>query len=117
MRSDSRMLNLASFSYIAECLRSGIKIYLYEPGMMHAKTFLVDDEVASVGSTNFDFRSFEHNFEVNMFIYSREFNARMADVFINDLRHSQRVMTAKWAKRPYTRKACESIVRLLSPIL
>lgn len=117
LHSDSRMLNYASFSYIAECLRSGIKIYLYQQGMMHAKTLLVDDEMAAVGSTNFDFRSFEHNFEVNMFVYSRQFNQRMAEIFMSDLRHSKRVLISNWTKRPYTRKACESIVRLLSPIL
>ncbi|MGM9853393.1 MAG: cardiolipin synthase [Muribaculaceae bacterium] len=116
-RSDSRMLDYASFSYIAECLRSGIKIYLYEPGMMHAKTMIIDDEVSAVGSTNFDFRSFEHNFEGNMFVYSRQFNERMTSIFMGDLRHSRRLLPTQWARRSYVHKAAESIVRLLSPIL
>lgn len=115
--SDSRMLDYASFSYIAECLRSGIKIYLYEDGMMHAKTMIVDDEVAVVGSTNFDFRSFEHNFEVNMFIFSRQFNERMTSIFMSDLRHSRRLLQSQWARRSFFHKAAESVVRLLSPIL
>lgn len=115
--SDSRMLDYASFSYIAECLRSGIKIYLYEDGMMHAKTMIVDDEVAAVGSTNFDFRSFEHNFEVNMFIFSRQFNERMTSIFMSDLRHSRRLLQSQWARRSFFHKATESVVRLLSPIL
>lgn len=115
--SDSRMLDYASFSYIAECLRSGIKIYLYEAGMMHAKTMIVDDEVAAVGSTNFDFRSFEHNFEVNMFIFSRQFNERMTSIFMSDLRHSRRLLQSQWARRSFFHKAAESVVRLLSPIL
>ena len=115
--SDSRMLDNASFSYIAECLRSGIKIYLYEDGMMHAKTMIVDDEVAAVGSTNFDFRSFEHNFEVNMFIFSRQFNERMTSIFMSDLRHSRRLLQSQWARRSFFHKAAESVVRLLSPIL
>lgn len=115
--SDSHMLDYASFSYIAECLRSGIKIYLYEAGMMHAKTMIVDDEVAAVGSTNFDFRSFEHNFEVNMFIFSRQFNERMTSIFMSDLRHSRRLLQSQWARRSFFHKAAESVVRLLSPIL
>lgn len=115
--SDSRMLDYASFSYIAECLRSGIKIYLYEDGMMHAKTMIVDDEIAAVGSTNFDFRSFEHNFEVNMFIFSRQFNERMTSIFMSDLRHSRRLLQSQWARRSFFHKAAESVVRLLSPIL
>ena len=116
-RSDSMMLRFASFSYIKECLQSGIKIYLYEPGMLHAKSILIDDEIASVGSTNFDFRSFEHNFEANMFVYSKEFNTRLADIFLMDQRQCTRVMRATWNRRPYSEKVFESILRLLSPIL
>lgn len=117
MRSDSRMLTHASFSYISECLRSGIKIYLYEAGMLHAKNIVIDDDIASVGSTNFDFRSFEHNFEANLFIYSHEFNHRLAEIFFADLKHSKRVMTSQWHKRPRGMKIAESLIRLLSPIL
>ena len=68
MKSDSDMLRWASCSYIQECLRAGIKIYRYEKGMLHSKAIIVDDDFATVGSTNFDFRSFEHNFEANMLV-------------------------------------------------
>ena len=60
-RSDSTVLRFASFSYIAEMLRAGVKVYFYQPGILHSKTIIIDDELCSVGSTNFDFRSFEHN--------------------------------------------------------
>ncbi len=116
-RSDSNMLRYASFSYIDECLRSGIKIYLYEEGMLHAKNVIIDDEVATVGSTNFDFRSFEHNFEANIFVYSKEFNQRLVDIFLADMRHSTRLIAANWTKRPRAQKIYESVLRLLSPIL
>lgn len=116
-RSDSTVLTNASFSYIQGCLRAGIKVYLYEAGMLHAKTVLVDDEFVSVGSSNFDFRSFEHNFESNVFIYSRDVNERMAEIFFNDLRQCTRVSSARWRQRPKWQKAKESIVRLLSPVL
>ena len=116
-RSDSAMLRYASFSFITECLRAGIKIYLFEPGMLHAKNIVIDDELSSVGSTNFDFRSFEHNFEANMFLYSKEFNRRLADIFLADQRRSRRVLPAVWYRRPRAHKAAESILRLLSPIL
>jgi cardiolipin synthase len=115
--NDSRMLRHASFSYIDECLQSGIKIYLYEDGMLHAKNLIIDDEVTSVGSTNFDFRSFEHNFEANLFVYSKEFNQRMVEIFLSDMRHATRVLASNWSKRPRTAKVCESVLRLLSPIL
>ncbi len=116
-RSDSAMLRHASFSYITECLRAGIKIYLYEPGMLHSKNIIIDDELASVGSTNFDFRSFEYNFEANLFLYSKEFNSRMTEIFKADQRRSLRVIPSVWARRPRSTKAAESIIRLLAPIL
>nr|MDE7386502.1 cardiolipin synthase [Muribaculaceae bacterium] len=116
-RSDSDMLRWASFSYIKECLQSGIKIYLYEPGMLHAKSMLIDDEIATVGSTNFDFRSIEHNFESNMFIYSTEFNARLRESFLSDQEQSHRITSNEWRHRPLTQKALESFMRLFAPIL
>ena len=61
-KPDSTMSRLATGSYIKRCLQSGMKIYFYEPGMMHAKVVIVDDEFVTTGSTNFDFRSFEHDF-------------------------------------------------------
>lgn len=117
VQSDSVMLNEASRSYISECLRAGIKFYLYTAGMMHAKTLIIDDEYVSVGSTNFDFRSFEHNFEANIQIYSHEINVRMAEIFRTDLSSCVRIIPADWRRRPLHKKAIQSILRLLSPIL
>lgn len=116
-KSDSAILTYASRSYIRECLLAGIKIYLYEGGMLHAKTVLVDDEFVSVGSTNFDFRSFEHNFESNVFIYSPEINMQMRQIFLDDLAQSVRISPSEWNKRPKWQKTKESIFRLLSPVL
>ncbi|MDE6282459.1 MAG: cardiolipin synthase [Muribaculaceae bacterium] len=116
-RSDSDMLRWASFSYIQECLRAGIKVYLYDKGMLHSKAIMVDDEFATVGSTNFDFRSFEHNFEANLLIYSKEFNATLRKHFLEDQRNCVRVNPATWRKRPYLEKALESVMRLFAPIL
>lgn len=116
-RSDSDMLRWASNSYVSECLKSGIKVYFYEKGMLHSKVIIVDDEFATVGSANFDFRSFEHNFEANMLVYSREFNARMKELFLRDQRDCRRVNPSKWHHRPLPEKALESFMRLFAPIL
>ena len=115
--SDSVILTYASRSYIEECLRAGIKIYLYEGGMLHSKYLIVDDEIATVGSTNFDFRSFEHNFEANVVIYSKEFNTTLSKSFFEDEEGCKRIKASKWRRRPLTHKARESLTRLLSPIL
>lgn len=115
--TDSRLLSYATGSYIESCLKANIKIYMYKAGMLHAKTLIVDDDIVSVGSSNFDFRSFDYNFEANLFVYSREFNTRMADVFMDDLEQCTRVRPAQWRHRPPTTKALESVTRLLSPVL
>ena len=114
---DSVMLKYATGSYIKECLQSGIKIYMYDTAMLHAKVVIVDDEFVTTGSTNFDFRSFEHNFEFNALIYSKEFNQKMKDNFEADIEQSTRLSIGQWKKRPLVQKAIESVVRLMSPIL
>ena len=116
-RSDSDMLRWASFSYVQECLRAGIKIYLYDKGMLHSKAVIVDDDFSTVGSTNFDFRSFEHNFEANLLIYSRDVNARLRARFLEDQKECIRVVPSVWRERPYIEKALESVMRLFAPIL
>lgn len=115
--SDSRMLKYASYSYISTCLKAGIKVYLYEPGMLHAKMMIIDDEFVTAGSTNFDFRSFENNFECNLLIYDKNLNAAMRDIFFSDLKDCSKVHPHQWHKRPWSQKTAESILRLLSPIL
>lgn len=117
LHSDSLTLNHASASYIAECLRSGIKIYFYIPGMLHAKTMVVDDEFVTIGSTNFDFRSFDYNFESNLFFYSKELNKKVAEQFHKDMEYCERVSPHSWRKRPFMKKVAESVLRLLAPIL
>lgn len=116
-KGDSAMLRYASYSYIAECMRAGIKIYLYELGMMHSKSMVIDDEFATSGSTNFDFRSFEQNFESNLLMYDKDINARMKNIFFEDLSHSTKLTISKWRRRPLPQRLLESVLRLLSPVL
>lgn len=116
-RSDSRLLDFASFSYVSQCIEAGIKIYLYRGRMMHSKVMIVDHDIVSAGSTNFDFRSFEHNFEVNMFVYDAGFNARMRAIFFSDLSYCIKLTRARWSRRPRLQRITESVVRLMSPIL
>lgn len=115
--TDSILLGYGSRSYIDDCLNAGIKIYFYLPGMLHAKTMMVDDDFVSTGSVNFDFRSFENNFEGNLMIYSSDFNRRMRDIFFCDLEFCRKITKSAWRHRPRYRKMLESLVRLFSPIL
>ena len=116
-QSDSAILRHASYSYVTECLKAGIKVYLYTAGMLHSKVLIIDDELSSVGSTNFDFRSFEHNYEANAFIYSTATNAQLKEIFYADIQHSMQCDISQWLARPTAQRMCDSVVRLFSPIL
>lgn len=116
-KSDSKMLGYASFSYVTQCLKAGIKVYLYRPGMLHAKMMIVDDSFVTTGSVNFDFRSFENNFESNLLIYDRTLNREMKDIFFADLEHCDKMTLSAWRRRPRLMRTIESVVRLLAPIL
>ncbi|MDE5918521.1 MAG: cardiolipin synthase, partial [Duncaniella sp.] len=102
---------------VEECLLAGIKIMLYNGGMLHAKTLLVDDDFATIGSVNFDFRSFEHNFEENIVMYSKDVNSFLANRFAEDSELCTRPRITEWAKRPRPMKIKQALARLLSPIL
>ncbi|MDE5672506.1 MAG: cardiolipin synthase, partial [Duncaniella sp.] len=117
MRSDSRVLTYASHSYVEECLLAGVKVYLYDAGMLHAKVLIVDDDFSTLGSTNFDFRSLEHNFEENLVMYSPETNRILTKNFEEDSKECVRLKLAEWNRRDRKRKFQESLCRLLSPIL
>ena len=114
---DSALMRHASFSYITPCLNAGMKVFLYEGGMLHTKALIIDYDMVSVGSTNFDFRSFEHNFEANIIVYSQEFNARITEEFREACQSATRVVSSEWHRRPLISRAIQSVVRLLSPIL
>ncbi len=116
-RSDSRVVDLASHSYLDDMMKAGAKILFYTPGFLHAKLLIVDDLLTVIGSANMDFRSFEHNFEVNAFVYDRDFNIRMAEIFEQDAVHSHALTPAEWFNRPRTRRWAESLMRVFSPLL
>lgn len=116
-KPDSALLRYASFSYVKQCLRSGINVYLYEPGMLHAKAMIIDDEFVTAGSTNFDFRSFENNFECNLLIYDKKVNEKMRAIFFEDLNNCTKLNYTEWKHRKLSQKVLESILRLVSPIL
>jgi cardiolipin synthase len=115
--SDARVTNIASRSYLREVMDAGVKVYFYDNGFIHSKTIVADDAVSTIGSTNMDFRSFEMQFEINTFIYDREFAVRMRKIYEADLKNSQRVKLSQWKKRERWQKFKESIARLFSPIL
>lgn len=116
-KSDSWAAQYATDSYVAECLRSGIRIYRYQKGFVHAKTILIDDVFSTIGTANLDYRSFSINFEINALIYNKKINSQMAEVFQTDLKECEEVDLERWEERKISRKFQESISRLLAPLL
>lgn len=117
LRADNRITHWASCSYLMDVLRAGVKVYLYRPGFLHSKLIVSDDMLYTVGSTNLDFRSFEHNFEVNAFVYDATTAITLREIFLSDQQESVQVQLKNWQQRPWWRKAVESVVRLMAPLL
>lgn len=116
-RSDSKVVDLAVHSYLDDMVRAGVKVLFYTAGFLHAKTVLIDDELTIIGSANLDFRSFEHNFELNGFLYDRDFTARMHRLYDEDAVRCHCLTAAEWFRRPRLRRMAESVMRLFSPLL
>lgn len=114
---DHYIVNIASYSYFEEIMKAGGKVYLYQNGFIHSKVFLVDDELASIGSSNMDLRSFMLNFEVNAFIYDKEYVNMVADQFYRDQEDSIQLLEENYRTRNVWVRLAESISRLFSPLL
>lgn len=114
---DHMFVYWATYSYVGMLLDSGAKIYIYDNGFLHAKTMVVDGEVSSIGSANFDIRSFRLNFECNAFIYDEKFSENAKNVFLNDILMSHELTPALYHGRPLWIRFKESISRLLSGLL
>ncbi len=114
---DSVMPKWSTYSYIDELLEAGVKIYFYSKGFVHAKLIMVDGELSSIGTANFDFRSLETNFEVNAVIYDTEVTQQLELQFKEDLANSKHVTEPLWRRRPYHYKIKEAFARLLGPLL
>lgn len=116
-RADAWLIHKGSLSYLEELMKAGVKIYLYKKGFLHSKLIVCDDELSTIGSTNMDFRSFEHNFEANAFFYHRETALALKEIFLTDQRDCMLLSKNLWDKRSWKSKVTESVVRLLSPLL
>lgn len=115
---DSKFMEWASTSFVVDIARAGVKVYLYEPGFNHSKLLVSDDTLCTCGSSNIDFRSFENNFEANIFIYDTNVALRMKRIFLDDQTHS--VSFEKEYKRlpyPFANRLRDSLLRLLAPLL
>lgn len=117
-RTDSRLLDQASKSYVREILQAGAKIYFYDDGFNHSKFLVCDDSISTVGSSNIDFRSLEHNFESNIFFYDEGMALRMKKIYLEDEAHCVLVDEAgQLEKHGFFQLLWESILRMFSPLM
>ena len=107
---DSETVRLASKAHWGELLKAGVEIHEYQPTMMHNKLLIVDDEMVSVGSTNFDIRSFQLNDEASLNVYDHGFAARMTEIFEQDLAQTRRYTYQAWLDRPEREKFAEQVI-------
>jgi cardiolipin synthase len=114
---DVDLVRRSSRSKWGKLLQAGIEIYEYEPTMYHCKVMIVDDLMVSVGSTNFDDRSFRLNDEANLNVYSAPFAKAQVAIFNDDIRRSRRITYAEWKERPLREKVHEHLAGLLGPLL
>jgi cardiolipin synthase len=111
---DSQVTRRASRADWGELLRAGAEIHEFQPAMFHCKALIVDSQLVSVGSTNFDNRSFRLNDEANLNVYDPQFAAEIERVFEQDLGRSRLVTYVAWARRPWQEKAVEKFSALFA---
>lgn len=116
-KPDHKIVYWASHSYLEEVMEAGVRVYLYHKGFIHAKVLVADGTIASVGTANMDERSFNHNFEVNAFIYTREVAEALERQFFQDLEDSVEINLEVYRNKALPQRLTESVARLLSPLL
>ena len=116
-RSDVPLVQKASFSYIKDMLKAGVKIYMYYKGFLHSKMIVFDGSLTLIGSANFDSRSFEQNFEVEAFIYDEKLGMQANDIFVEDQRFSEQTSMKEWYKRSVVERFVDSFLRLFAPLM
>ena len=116
--TDTKIVEWASRTYVLATVKAGVKVYLYKAGFNHSKLLVADDSIATIGSTNVDFRSFENDFEANAFFYDKKIALEVKDIFLKDQEECVALEDVRnLTHRSFLQRLWESMVRLLSPLL
>lgn len=116
-RCDTTFVHIATQSFLQEILDAKVKVYFFEAGFLHSKLMIIDSNLVITGSANMDIRSFEHNFEIDAFIYNETTCSKAKEIFFDDMAQSTLLLAKEWQSRSRIKKLKESIVRLFSPLL
>ena len=116
-KGDSWVARHATNSFVEQMLESGVEVYHYRKGMVHAKTIIIDEHIATVGTANMDNRSFMLNFEINAIFYDEHIAKEMSEQYKKDLEHSFPNELEEWKRRSAYLRIKESFWRLWAPLL
>ena len=115
--SDGRLVNAASCSHYGELLETGVRVYRYRKGFVHAKTMAIDDNLSVIGTANMDIRSYDLNFEIIALAYDQKLNEELTAAFMADLNDSEELNPEEWKNRKRLIKFGERLAGLVSPLL
>ena len=107
---------VTQYNYL-ELLEAGVKIYEYTPGFIHSKLFVSDDRIATIGTVNMDYRSFNLDYELVAYVYDATVAKVNKAIFLKDMEASREITAESWASRPWYQKLGQSIIRLFAPLL
>ncbi|MEW6263835.1 MAG: cardiolipin synthase [Thermodesulfobacteriota bacterium] len=116
-RSDMPLVQLAGRSFYEELLEAGIRVYHHRPGILHAKTMVVDGAWCTIGSANMDVRSFKLNFEVNVLVWGESLARRLEEIFRQDLVNAEAISDNYLENRSRGARMAEAVGRALAPVL
>lgn len=116
-RSDSRLSDASTFSFLGRTLEAGVRVFLYRDGFLHSKAIVIDDYISIIGSANLDERSFAQNFEANAFVYDTETAQNLKTLYKNDMKNCVELTLEAWNNRKRKQKLKESFARLFSPLM
>ena len=117
LHANQMITQFAQRSYYDDLLEAGIQIHLYRPGFLHAKHLTIDEDIALIGSTNMDIRSFALNAEVNLLVYDPAVVQQLRAVQERYFAHSERLETAAWKRRPLGARVVQNTARLMDSFL
>lgn len=116
-KADSRWVSFAAYSYFDDLKKAGASFYRYQAGFLHGKFMLMDDRFATVGTANFDNRSFRLNFEITAVVTNPAFASEVRNLFERDFQNSRRMVPGETDRKPWGFRLAMRVARLLAPLL
>jgi cardiolipin synthase len=116
-KADSMLVTLAAYSYFTDVKKSGVKIYRYQDGFLHGKTMLIDDSASTIGTANFDNRSFRLNFEITTLVFDPTFTNEVEKMFEQDFAAARLMQPDEYDNKPFWFRLAVRTARLTAPVL